>query len=160
MNPLKSLVHTLLAAGAGACLVLLMGADGGQLTGEVHGLDEEGKIVHEIENAQTYDFRLHVAFYYAVAELGNDSFYTNAVTGPEHVTGMNAAIVMELRRAMLCEDAPKWVKEQLPYTRWWSTNTVQGVPWRWQSQHQTVSPYALLHGPGVDFSRVDDMDMP
>lgn len=156
---MNKIIHTILAAGAGACIMLVIGAGQGKLTGEVRGMDEEAKIVAEIQSAQSYDFRLHVAYYYAVAELGNDSFYTNDPSG-KNLQAMDHSIVCELRRSMLCEDAPAWVKEQLPFTRWWSTNTIQGVPWRWQSQHQTNSPYGLLHGPGVDFEKVDEHDFP
>ena len=131
----------------------------GTLTGEVRGLDEESKIVHAIDNGRTYDYRLFVAFAYVQAELENDPFYTNDPTG-SHLRGMDRAIVCELRRAMLCEDAPKFVKNELPYTRWWGTNVIQGVPWRWESSHSTNTPYEELRGPGVDWSKVDESDIP
>ncbi len=135
----KLTTHTL-AAVAGAALILILGADGsGKLTGVVRGMDEEAKVVHAIQDAQTYDFRLHVAYFYAIAELKAESFYTNDPTGA-HTRAMDHCIVCELRRSMLCEDAPDWIKEQLPNTRWWSTNTVLGVPWRWESGRSTIQP--------------------
>jgi hypothetical protein len=160
MNKNRIPIYCLLAFILGGYTMLVVGMDKGKLTGEVRGMDEEAKIVHEIENSRTYEFRLKVAYDYAIAELRNgDSYYTNDPDG-NHLRAMDGAIVRELRRSMLCEDAPAWIKEQLPYTKWWSTNTIQGVPWRWQSQHSTNSPYGELHGPGIDFNKVDAWDIP
>ena len=125
----------------------------GRLTGRVTGMDEEAKIVSAIDNARTFDFRLFVAFQYASAEIdaNHNKFYDNS----NNVAAMNACVVHELRRAMLCQDAPKWVMDIRPHTGWWITNVLDPgqYPWHWE-------PRTYTNGPGIDWSRVDDRDIP
>ncbi len=129
---------------------------GATLTGVVRGMDEEAKVVHQIENARTYDFRVFVAFQYAMAAISTNESGTNGFySRQQNVDAMNANVVTELRRAMLCQDAPKWVKDMRPYTILWSTNVLDPgqYPWHWE-------PHTGTNGPGIDWSKVDERDIP
>lgn len=128
---------------------------GGKLTGEVRGLDEEAKIVHMIENARTFDYRVWVAFQYAVSAIDKRDDMRKDFTKPDRVIAMNAAVVTELRRAILCQDAPKWAKDMRQDTIWWSTNVLDPgqYPWHWE-------PPTHTNGPGIDWRKVDERDYP
>lgn len=131
--------------------IAIVGWSQGKLTGNITGMDEEAKVVHEIENGRTFDFRVFVAFQYAAAAISTNAddvkFYSNS----NEVAAMNASVVRELRRAMLCQDAPQWVKDMRPYTIWWNTNVFDPgqYPWHWEPP--------TPRGPG---SKVDERDMP
>jgi len=92
-------------------------------------------------------------FVYAAAEIASpkDKFYDSS----ENIAAMNSAVVHELRRAMICQDAPKWAKDMRPFTQWRGTNVLDPgqYPWHWE-------PPTGKRGAGIDWSKVEERDLP
>lgn len=94
-----------------------------------------------IMNARQFQFRMQVAFLYALPFTNND---------PRFEDGLLRAAGREVRRAALCQDAPQWVKDLLPGTIWWATNLPAD---RWPK-------YKDMPPAGVNDNLVDRNDQP